>query len=64
MNCCDYGCTQGKNCPVRAARDSGVCATDGEQVTDKEAALLYLIIAAACSILAAVVAGAVVFAAS
>lgn len=65
MKCCNsYGkCTQGPNCPVRAARDSGVCATDGDPVSTKEAALIYLIIAAFCAVLAAVVAGAVVFAA-
>lgn len=62
MNCCDYGCNQGPNCPVRATRDSGVCATDGEPVTNKEVKQLYLIIAAFCSMLLMIVAGAVVFA--
>lgn len=32
MNCCEqhapYGCDQGRNCPVRAARNSGVCSTE------------------------------------
>ncbi len=28
MSCCNHDCNQGRTCPVRAARDSGVCCTD------------------------------------
>lgn len=30
MNCCDANgnCNQGRDCPVRAARNSGVCCTE------------------------------------
>lgn len=38
MNCCDeYGnCNQGRDCPVRAARDSGVCSPEPQTETDGE----------------------------
>lgn len=38
MNCCDeYGnCNQGRDCPVRAARDSGVCSQEPQIETDGE----------------------------
>lgn len=62
-NCCDYGCTQADHYPVRATRNAGVFNPEGDPVTDTEAKLLYLIIAAFCSIMATLAAGVVVFAA-
>lgn len=59
MNCCDeYGnCNQGRDCPVRAARNSGVCSTEPDPVPEdvfwpaaKIAAAIGLAIAAAIGI--------------
>ena len=53
MNCCEQsgtgmGCNQGRNCPVRAARNSGVCSpeSDDQQTSDDVVVKLVVLIAA------------------
>lgn len=41
MNCCTGNCNQGRDCPARCADD------DGEELSQLETVMLYLILAAA-----------------
>ena len=53
MNCCEQsgtgmGCNQGRNCPVRASRNAGVCSpeSDDQQASDDVVVKLVVLIAA------------------
>ncbi len=46
-NCCEHhaithGCDQGRSCPVRATRNTGVCHTEADEAKDNTDVLIYL----------------------
>lgn len=59
MNCSDHqcGCDQGRNCPVRAARNSGVCCTEPDPATTANALVYWGAVAAFCTVGIAVLCG-------
>ena len=52
MNCCEQsgtgaGCNQGRNCPVRAARDAGACTPEQDDARANSDVVIYIILALA-----------------
>jgi len=58
MNCCDHQCDQGRNCPLRAARNSGVCSTEPDPESTSDAFIYWSAIVAFSLVSAATLCGA------
>lgn len=49
MNCCEQsgtgaGCNQGRNCPVRATRNAGVCSPEQDDQQASDDVVVYLVL--------------------